>query len=337
MVDAEDAFRQLGVCTVDGVPDVYQIRQLDKAILGGLQVVGLRAVDLGDAALEHPDPDRIPVVVVEPRYTLVLGIPERLPGVVHGCDVGGYHVRSPADAGQVDGVWDGVARPLVVVGVGEHRPDILFQVRQVVVVEGLQQLPCHELRYDLVRRDEHVEVDLAGPQLPGRLLEVVEGRELDLDAELLLEVLEHARVDVIRPVVQAQRPLLGLQPGLDHRVVVEQGLLDRVFPGAYDHARSRRRGAGPRATTNKESARRSRPLPSASAPRGATWDVARETFPSGGMPSLSTSYWGVRLRQPRPYPSAASSSCSASLSSSPRLDMSGSKPNSPAAASKHIS
>jgi len=57
------------------------------------------------------------------------------------------------------------------------------------VVEGLQQLPGHELGDDLGCRDEHVEVDLAGPELPGRLLQIVEGRELDLDAELLLEVL----------------------------------------------------------------------------------------------------------------------------------------------------
>src|ERR671913_1003053 len=128
MVDAEDAFRQLGICTVDGVPDVYQVSELDQVVLGGLQSVGVGTVDVSDAIPVHPDPDRLPVVVVEPRYPLVLGIPERLPGVVHGCDVGGYHVRSPADAGQVDGVWDGVARSLVVVGVGEHRPDVIFQV-----------------------------------------------------------------------------------------------------------------------------------------------------------------------------------------------------------------
>jgi hypothetical protein len=106
------------------------------------------------------------------------------------------------------------------------------------VVQGLKQLPRHELRDDLGRGDEYVEVDLAGPQFLGGLLQVVEGRELDLDAELLFEVLEHAGVDVIRPVVKAQRPLFWLQPGVDHRVVVEQGLLDGVFPGADDHARS---------------------------------------------------------------------------------------------------
>src|SRR5918999_1137599 len=106
MVDAEDAFGQLGVGTIDGVADVYQVRELDKVVLGGLQVVRVCAVDLGDAALVQPDPDRIPVVVVEPRYPLVLGIPDRLPGVLHGGDGGGYHVLSPADAGQVDGVWD---------------------------------------------------------------------------------------------------------------------------------------------------------------------------------------------------------------------------------------
>src|SRR5215212_4182108 len=333
MVDAEDAFGQLGVGTVDGVADVYQVSELDKVVLGGLQVVGLRAVDLGDAALEHPDPDRIPVVVVEPRYTLVLGIPERLPGVVHGCDVGGYHVRSPADAGQVDGVWDGVARPLVVVGVGEHRPDILFQVRQVVVVEGLQQLPCHELRYDLVRRDEHVEVDLAGPQLPGRLLEVVEGSELDLDIELLLEILEHARVDIIRPVVKAQRPFFWLHPGVDHRVVVVKGLLDRVFPGADNHVRSGRRGATPRTATNKQPARRSRPRhqPQRFATRHAPPPgrplprVERHLY----QPPLGTS--GTSL----PYPSAGTSSRPAP--SPLPLRPSASKPNSLAAAPRHIS
>ena len=34
-------FRQLGVGTVDGVADVYQVRELDKVVLGGLQVVRL--------------------------------------------------------------------------------------------------------------------------------------------------------------------------------------------------------------------------------------------------------------------------------------------------------
>src|SRR5215203_1959085 len=82
MVDAEDAFRQLGVCTVDGVSDVYQVRELDEIVLGGLQVVRVVAVDVGDAVLVHPDPDRLPVVVVQTYQSLVLGIPERLPGVV---------------------------------------------------------------------------------------------------------------------------------------------------------------------------------------------------------------------------------------------------------------
>src|SRR5918994_4627250 len=116
MVDAEDAFRQLGVCTVDGVPDVYQVRQLDKVILGGLQVVRVGAVDVGDAVFVQPDPYCLPVVVVQPRYSLVLGIPERLPGIVHGGDVGVDHVCSPADPRQVDGVGDRVARRCVVVG-----------------------------------------------------------------------------------------------------------------------------------------------------------------------------------------------------------------------------
>src|SRR5215217_6422839 len=335
MVDAEDAFGQLGVGTVDGVADVYQVSELDKVVLGGLQVVGLRAVDLGDAALEHPDPDRIPVVVVEPRYTLVLGIPERLPGVVHGCDVGGYHVRSPADAGQVDGVWDGVARPLVVVGVGEHRPDILFQVRQVVVVEGLQQLPCHELRYDLVRRDEHVEVDLAGPQLPGRLLEVVEGSELDLDIELLLEILEYARVDIIRPVVKAQRPFFWLHPGVDHRVVVVKGLLDRVFPGADNHARSRRRGASPRTATGEQSARRGR---SRHQPQRLT---TRHAPPPGrSLPRVERHLYQPPFRasaQDSPFPTPRPGPPPARVPFSPSLCPSTSKPNSLAAAPRHIS
>src|SRR5918993_5998798 len=115
MVDAEDAFGQLGVCTVDGVADVYQVRQLDEVVLGGLEVVRVGAVDLGDAILVHPDPDRLSVVVVQPRYSLVIGIPERLPGVIHGRDVGGDLVCSPTDPGQVDGVGDRVTRPFVVV------------------------------------------------------------------------------------------------------------------------------------------------------------------------------------------------------------------------------
>jgi hypothetical protein len=126
------------------------------------------------------------------------------------------------------------------------------------VIEGLQQLPGYELGDDLGGGDEDVEVDLAGSQFLRGLLEVVEGRELDLDTELLFEVLEHAGVDVLRPVVKAQRSLLWLKPGVDHRVVVEQGLLDRVLPGADEHVRGRR-GAARRTATGKQAARRSRP------------------------------------------------------------------------------
>src|SRR5215216_4049133 len=335
MVDAEDAFRQLGVCTVDGVTDVYQVRQLDKVVLGSLQVVRVGAVDRGDAVLVHPDPDRLPIVIVQTYQSLVLGIPERFPGVVHGRQVSVDFVCSPADPGQVDGVGDRVARPSVVVGVSEHWPDVLLQVRQVVVVQGLQQLPRHELRDDLGRGDEDVEVDLAGSQFPSGLLEVVEGRELDLDAELLLEVLEHARVDVIRPVVQAQRPLLGLEPRLDHRVVVVQRLLYRVFPGADDHARSRRGGSDPRTATGEQ--------PAAAVPaisfRASRRDIRRRQGDlSFGWNAISNNLLSGRpVQTSRPYPSAASSSCPAPPSSLLRPYASGSKPNSRAAAAKHIS
>src|SRR5215208_1398321 len=112
MVNTEDALGQLGISTIDGVADVYKVRQLDKVVLGGLQVVRVGAVDIGDAIPVHPDSYCLPVLIVQPGYSLVLGIPERLPRVVHGSDVSRDLVRSPADPGQIDCVGDRVSRSL---------------------------------------------------------------------------------------------------------------------------------------------------------------------------------------------------------------------------------
>ena len=115
-------------------------------------------------------------------------------------------VVAPADPVHPDDVRDRVARAAVVERVGQLGPDVLLEVRQVGVVERLEQLLRDQV--DDVRAaqaDDEVEVDRAGRELRDRLVGRVVGRDLDLAVELLLELLDRRRVDVVGVVEDPQR------------------------------------------------------------------------------------------------------------------------------------
>jgi hypothetical protein len=172
-------------------------------------------------------------VVDDRQVVLVLHVPQRVVGVVERADVVRDHVRPPADPGRVRRVRDAVLPVLVVPGVLELGPAV-DDVRDVLVIERLHELGGDHLPDLVVGREVDVVVQRAGGDLAQRLLGVVEGRELDVDAVLRLEVLHDARIQVVGVVVELEgAALLGGEPRLDHRHVAVERPLDRVV-GAGD-------------------------------------------------------------------------------------------------------
>ena len=165
--------------------------------------------------------ERVALVVQYADLAAVgLRVPEDVPGDVHRGDVRLDLVVPPADAVHPDDVGHGVTAAAVVEGVRQLRPDVLGEVRQVGVVERLQELLGDQV--DDVRAaqaDDHVERDGAGRELGDRLVGRVVGGDLDRGSELLLELLDRHRVDVVGVVVDPQRPLLG-RPSFRYRPVV---------------------------------------------------------------------------------------------------------------------
>jgi hypothetical protein len=131
-----------------------------------------------------------------------LCLPEDVPGDVHVRDVLLELVVAPADPVHPDDVRDGVVRAAVVEGICDLGPDVLLEVRQVGVAERLQQ-PAREQVDDVRAGQAHDQVEghRAGRDLRDRLVGRVVGRDLHLGAELLLELLDRVRVDVVGVVV----------------------------------------------------------------------------------------------------------------------------------------
>ena len=191
--------------------------------------VGFRGgVDVRDALLQKHHGHRGVEVVDDGRLALVLRIPQRLIRILQRADIGGHLVGPPTDSGGVDGVRHGVAPLLVVPGVGEARPHVL-DVGDVGVVQRSEQVATHQAADFGVVGVVDVEVDSTA-QLGDRLVAVVEGRDLDLDAVLILEALHGLRAEVVGVVVDLERrALLRGEPVGDRLVVVGDVPLDRVI------------------------------------------------------------------------------------------------------------
>ena len=151
--------------------------------------------------------------------------------ILQRADIGGHLVGPPTDSGGVDGVRHGVAPLLVVPGVGEARPHVL-DVGDVGVVQRPEQVATHQAADLGVVGVVDVEVDSTA-QLGDRLVAVVEGRDLDLDAVLILEALDGLRAEVVGVVVDLERrALLRRESVGDGFVVVGDVPLDRVSGAA---------------------------------------------------------------------------------------------------------
>ena len=216
----------------------------------------------------------------------------------------------------------------VVEGVGEHRPDVLLQVRQVVVVERLQQLPATNFGRSSCVGKKTSKLILPVLSFCAASCEVVEGSHLDLDAELLGEPFEHRRVygpPSCRRAEGLPRARAQTRSSGCRRTAAAR-------PGS-PWSRSRARGRTAPGTLPQPASNPPATAVPAISPSISRRDIGRRQgdLSSGGMPSLSASSWGVR---PRPYPSAASSSRLAPPCSS--LSPSASKPNSLAAAPRHL-
>ena len=117
----------------------------------------------------------------------------------------------------------------VVPGALQRRPHVCLQVGDVAEVQRLQDLADDQSLEEHHLGYEHVELDVAAGDLRDRFVDRGEGADLNLYVVLLLERVDHVVVDVLVPVVETQRSLLGLQrrgdrlvAGVDrkrHRVV----------------------------------------------------------------------------------------------------------------------
>ncbi len=196
-------------------------------LLRMLDVRGVLRVDVLDPVLQEHVPGRVAAVVEEVRLAAVRLVPVDLVRVVEVERGRLQLVRAIPDARRPHQVRSRVQRALVVPRV-LHRGPGVGEVRQVVVVQRLEDL-AHDQAAEAVRhRDEDVVVDGAGRDLRDRLVHRDEVRLLDLDAVLLREVLLDPRPQVAVPVVDPERAALGLEAGRDRRVVVEELPRDRV-------------------------------------------------------------------------------------------------------------
>ena len=215
------------------VADVRQLLEVFPGLGDDLRVLG---VEVGDPALgqrvplhRHREPVALVVQEADPAAPL-RRVPEDLPGDVQPGDVHGDEVVAPADAVRPGDVRHGVVRAAVVERVGERRPDVGGQVRQVGVVERLQELQRHQVHDVRAREaDDDVVLDGARLQLGDRLVRGVVRRQLDLAVVRTLEAAHELRVQVVRIVEEPQRgACLGRQLVGDRRVVLDDRPRDAV-------------------------------------------------------------------------------------------------------------
>jgi hypothetical protein len=99
------------------------------------------------------------------------------------------------------------------------------------------------MRLTMFEQEPHhdVERDLARRELRDRLVRRVVGRDLDLRARRLLELLDEAGVDVVRVVVDLQRPVLDRRR-LRHWLVVVRDRPGDGVVGAWERQTARADG-----------------------------------------------------------------------------------------------
>ena len=208
---------------------------------------GVLRVHVADASMKQCHGDCF-ALVVEDRDLPRIGLrmPERVVAVLERRRRGLDLVLPPGDAGRVDHVRHRVPGMDVVERALERVPDVL-QVREIRVVDRLDQLAGDGAREVLDGREPHVEARLAGGQLRERLLLVLERRDVDRDLVLLLELLDDGRVDVGRPVEDVQRALFGVLARRDRIVVGVEGQRHRMVSARERNAAGADRHADGRA------------------------------------------------------------------------------------------
>jgi hypothetical protein len=117
-------------------------------------------------------------------------------------------------------------------------PDVR-EVREVTAVQRLETLSEDEPTDAVFRREEDVELDRPRGDLRDRLVRRREERLLDVDAVLLAEALLDLGIEIAVPVVDAERAAFGIETRRDHRIVLEEGLRDRVLGARQIERRGR--------------------------------------------------------------------------------------------------
>ena len=218
----------LGVDPVDREARRVVVDRLQDRLLGGLDQRGIARVHFEAAVAQDRDRDRVAVGVVQADLAVVVAVPQRVPTLGRGLVVADPVAAIP-DPPRVDRVGNGVIPPEVVVrtGVRIDRPDVGLHVGDQFVLQRLEQVLLDEAAQVPRRRHEHVGTHLPVDDLLDALLQVVEGGDVDRNAELVFELVDHRLPDVIGPVVQDQRARFDRCVGRDR--VLTQGERDRVL------------------------------------------------------------------------------------------------------------
>ena len=191
MTRAGGRFEVRGIGGIRVAPEIVQRGRQD--IVRGIQHVDAAFLEFGQPCrVEHEAP------AVDCRIG-----PENLAGL--------FHIE--ADADRAPHVIDGILVAGIVGGeaLGDRRPDI-DEVRQLRLVELLEHPGLDLSLEEIGGRHHHVVTGFAGQQLGLQRIVGIEGVVADPDSGLPGEIFEHARRDIVRPIVDVYETL-----GLRHR------------------------------------------------------------------------------------------------------------------------
>ena len=221
-----DREHQIGrLLQLGGIPrigieaEIFQRRRQD--VVGGIEQINAAGLELGEVLRLEDDVPAVDLGVGPENFAHLLDVV---------ADPGGApHV---VDRVQVAGIVGG--EPL-----RDLRPKI-DQVRQLALVELLKDPGLDLALEEKAGRHHHVIAGLAGQQLGLQRIVGIEGVVAHLDAGLLGEILDHGRLDIVRPIVDVDDLSLragGGGPQGSDRSRDGEGTMHGNSPGRFEGPR----------------------------------------------------------------------------------------------------
>ena len=173
----------------------------NQRFLRGQDVRFVAGVDV-EAELLERDADGIAHTVVHQNLAGVFLVPEDVPAI----DGIGHHRLVIEDADRAPHIRHAVRVAGIKRKIEETRVDVA-QVRDVRLVDRVQEIVCSELLDEIVRREADVVDIVRRGELYEHLLVAGHGRVLDRDAGFVFKLAQQIGVDIVAPVEHIQRDL----------------------------------------------------------------------------------------------------------------------------------